>query len=59
MVLVKQLIGLGNYCELLKNRNAIEGIVLEIEKKIVCWIRYWCNECFKHVSCAQEMCFHY
>jgi hypothetical protein len=34
MVLVKQSIGLGNYCELLKNRNEVEGIVLEVEKKL-------------------------
>jgi hypothetical protein len=33
MVLVKQSIGLGNYCELLKNRHEVEGIVLEVEKK--------------------------
>jgi hypothetical protein len=31
MVLVKQSIGLGNYCELLKNRNEVEGVVLEVE----------------------------
>jgi len=34
MVLVKQSIGLGNYCELLKNRYEVEGIVLELEKKL-------------------------
>ncbi len=59
MVLVKQSIGLGKYCELLKNKHEVEGIVLELETKIVYWIQYWCNEYLKCVSCAQEMGFHY
>jgi hypothetical protein len=50
---------LGKYCELLKNKHEVEGIVLELETKIVYWIQYWCNEYLKCVSCAQEMGFHY
>jgi hypothetical protein len=34
MVLVKKSIGLGNnYCEFLKTKHEVEGIVLEVEKK--------------------------